>query len=177
MESWGDMSVSYARANLNEWLPHVEYPADELEKISAAYQRGELALQQAQKMFEERNDGHNRKRLEVSLDILSQSQKLQLETVLMRRIIATKGLHRSLVDGLLGRKLGLSHDQISNIRELAKTHLVEVVEESQSLERKVWSWVTDELSSEQAKVIQDQLVIALEHTPGAPSLLIGAFEK
>lgn len=177
MESWGDMSVTYARANLNEWLPHVEYPADELEKIRAAYQRGEITLQQTKDMFEERHDEYNRKRLEVSLDILSQSQKLQLETVLMRRILATKGLHRSLVDGLLGRKLGLSHDQISDIRELAKTHREEVIEKSQSLESKVWSWIADELSNEQAKLIQDQFVIALEHTPGAPFLLVGAFDK
>jgi hypothetical protein len=183
MDSWGEMTLEWAQENQETWLSRKDYDEamkdyDEgMTEVMQGWQRGELTLQQSQEIMQKRLAELMQKQLQECVQVLTPTQSIQLENVLIRRLISSKGLHAALVDGKLGRRLHLSSEQASAIRELAETHLEQVVSESQALEQKVWGWIIQDLSPEQAKLIRDELAVKLEHLPGSPSLLLGAFVR
>jgi hypothetical protein len=183
MDSWGEMTLEWAQENQETWLSRKDYDEamkdyDEgMTEVMQGWQRGELTLQQSQEIMQKRLAELMQKQLQECVQVLTPRQSIQLENVLIRRLISSKGLHAALVDGKLGRRLHLSNEQATAIRELAETHLEQVVSESQALEQKVWGWIIQDLSPEQAKLIRDELAVKLEHLPGSPSLLLGAFVR
>lgn len=176
MDSWGEMTLDWARENLETWLPREDIN-EGMNEVMQAFQRGELTRQQVQEMMQQRSGEFMQKRLRECVRVLTPAQSNQLETVLIRRLIASRGLHSSLVDGKLGRRLSLSNEQATALRELAKKHLEEVVNESQAWERKVWDWIVEGLSPEQGKLVREEIAVKLEQLPGAPSLLLSAFVR
>jgi hypothetical protein len=115
-----------------------------------------------------------RRDLTTVLEPLTQEQRGELEVVLLRRLVALRGIDTTLLKGNLGRKLALTESQRERIATLATQHIEESTRESYALEQEVWDAILQELSPQQSERIREQYVGSLEGSAGAPVLLLMA---
>jgi hypothetical protein len=156
---WGAAPTEDVLTKFNEWL--VPVTSDD-----SGAQRGAVLGRLAKEELQ--------RDLTTVLEPLTEVQREQLEVVLLRRLVALRGLVTSCLNGNLGKKLALTESQREQVRALAAKHLDEVISESYALEQEIWEAVLKELSPQQSSCIREQCAISLEDSAGAPVLLLMA---
>jgi hypothetical protein len=161
VSQWGSVSVEDAIERFNEVLLGANQ--DSL---------GSVGRNQGDAVRKQLATEALRQDLNTVTEPLTPQQWEQLEVVLLRRLVALKGIDSCCLQGNLGKKLALTKTQQELIQALAEDHLVEAIGNSQELEHIVWDAVRQELSDEQARRIREQYVVSVEGVAGAPVLLM-----
>ncbi len=175
MTYWGEYPINLAMTDMSQWLPDVNF-TEGVDELREAFQLKLLSFQEYRDKVREVLNENSRKHLDGAFSPLTDIQKRELDSVLFRRLISMRGLHASMLNGNLGKKLKVTNSQRQQIRQQVESDLQDLVAESQEAERDIWKSILKQLPDKKAKQIRSEFVVSIDNIPGAPALVILAFD-
>jgi hypothetical protein len=146
------------RGKMEEWKQQALAGTLPIEKFT------ELAKSGAQDL--------SRWKVDEFVGVLLPHQRTELDRVVLRRLIATRGLHSCLVDGTLGSVLELTENQKKQFTVLASTRATELERTARALETRIWAELKEAMGAQSAMKLNDLIGPMSPNLSGCPDLLL-----
>jgi hypothetical protein len=133
---------------------------------------GRLSIEKFTELANSGSHDLSRWRVDEFVGILLPHQRAELDRVVLRRLIAVRGLNNCCVDGTLGRILKLTENQKKQISDLGVSRAKDLQKTARSLETRIWAEVKQTIGPESAELLNDLIGPISSNMPGCPDLLL-----
>lgn len=152
----------------------IERLHDEYSKCLADWRHGLVSQSDYEEKMREIRRENDKRALAVLRSELTPIQWERLQGKITDRGLRQRGLLPSLVNGSLGKQIGITGAQRAQLRQIAAKYGTRLTSLSQALEKQVWDELSKSLRPEQGRRLRQLLGASPSRIPGAPTLILMA---
>jgi hypothetical protein len=133
---------------------------------------GTLAFEKSTQLADIAIDEFTKWRLDEFVGELVPHQRAELDRMILRRLIAVRGLPACLRDGSLGKALEVTDDQRSQIAKVASQRAESIDRAARLMETKIWSEVKMRMDEDSQGKLDELIGSMSPNLTGCPDLLL-----